>query len=267
WIEREDGLLALDKNRDGIINNGSELFGNYTLKKAGKTAKNGFEALADHDDNKNGVLNTDDNIYDSLKIWVDKNRDGISQKVELHNLADLNIKSINLNADKINIKEKWNKISHEADFTQQVISETGNPVFIKKKIRDVWLATDKQDTKYIYAGVLPKDITILPDMKGKGWVKNLSYAMAEDNDLEQLVKSFLTNRASDLADLYSQADEILASWTHTNDIDPDKARGKQYILNHNYANPKIKGVFRVYAKAREVAILENFAGKKFQMKV
>ncbi|MCP3872489.1 MAG: calcium-binding protein, partial [Desulfobacteraceae bacterium] len=119
----------------------------------------------------------------------------------------------------------------------------------------------------IYAGVLPKDITILPDMKGKGWVKNLSYAMAEDNDLKQLIKSFIANSKSDLADLYSQANEILARWTHTDDIDPDKARGKQYILNHNYTNPKIKGVFRVYAKAREVAILENFAGKKFQMKV
>ena len=91
--------------------------------------------------------------------------------------------------------------------------------------------------------------------------------MADDADLRQLTETFLAAETDDLAGLYDKADALLARWTHSDDIDPNQARGQQYVLNHHYANPGRIRVYRTYANAREVAILETFAGKLFQMQV
>lgn len=56
------GYLALDKNEDGIINNGSELFGTQS--------GNGFADLALYDIDKNGWIDEADEIFDKLKIWT-----------------------------------------------------------------------------------------------------------------------------------------------------------------------------------------------------
>ncbi len=56
------GFLALDKNGDGLINNGSELFGT----KSG----DGFKDLAVYDEDGNGWIDEADPVFDRLKIWV-----------------------------------------------------------------------------------------------------------------------------------------------------------------------------------------------------
>lgn len=275
WIESEDGLLVLDKNKNNIIDNGGELFGNYTQKSNGQLAENGFDALADYDGNADGIIDEIDDIYDSLQVWIDENEDGITQEGELQSLSDLNITSININAAAVNGEENWNEVSHEASFLQQeiddngevVVDQNGEEVLNEKVVRDVWFASDRQDTTYEFNGYISGAIAALPDMKGTGRVKDLSHSMAEDTTLQGLVESFVASKSVDIATLYEKADEILARWTHTDDIDPDEARGQQYILNHNYSNPGIKRAYRTYASAREVAILESFAGELFQMTV
>jgi hypothetical protein len=73
-------FLALDRNGNGVIDDGSELFGNYTLPGAG----NGFAALA-----RLAVGNTDatvdsrDAIYEKLLLWHDLNSNGVSEAGEL----------------------------------------------------------------------------------------------------------------------------------------------------------------------------------------
>ena len=61
------GFLALDNNGDGIINDGSELFGT----KSG----NGFDDLAKFDLDKNGWIDEDDDVFSKLKVWT-KDEDG-----------------------------------------------------------------------------------------------------------------------------------------------------------------------------------------------
>lgn len=60
-LRATSGYLALDKNGDGIINNGNELFGPQT--------NNGFAELARYDDDGNGFIDEGDAIYDQLRIW------------------------------------------------------------------------------------------------------------------------------------------------------------------------------------------------------
>lgn len=102
----------------GIINNGTELFGNNTLLKNGTKAANGFEALKEYDENHDGVIYAKDNIYNTLRLWQDSNSDGITDKGELHTLSELGAASINLgystNTDAI---EERNTINQTSTFT------------------------------------------------------------------------------------------------------------------------------------------------------
>ena len=60
WVDAQDGLLVRDLNGDGQISSGRELFGNHTLLHNGARAANGFEALAELDDNADGVVDAND---------------------------------------------------------------------------------------------------------------------------------------------------------------------------------------------------------------
>lgn len=88
------GFLVLDRNHDGQINNGRELFGNATLLADGARARNGFEALKDLDENGDGVVDSRDSQFNNLRIWFDLNHDGISQTHELFTMADLEITTL-----------------------------------------------------------------------------------------------------------------------------------------------------------------------------
>ena len=98
WVSPDDGILALDLNGDGFINDGSELFGTSTVLQDGTLAKSGFEALSQYDENGDGIIDEQDLIYSKLLIWQDKNSNGISEEDELTYLKDIGITSISLQA-------------------------------------------------------------------------------------------------------------------------------------------------------------------------
>jgi hypothetical protein len=96
WVDTTDGLLALDLNNDGLINNGTELFGDSTRLSTGNKATDGFQALAQYDGNHDGVIDGLDTVFANLKVWVDANHNGVSEAAELHTLAQLGVHSLKL---------------------------------------------------------------------------------------------------------------------------------------------------------------------------
>ncbi|HEX8407452.1 MAG TPA: hypothetical protein VF883_01205 [Thermoanaerobaculia bacterium] len=87
-------FLAFDRNQNGMIDNGSELFGDSTRLLSGVRATHGFHALNELDTNGDGLVSALDRDWPSLLVWTDLNHDGISQRTEIQKARESALSSI-----------------------------------------------------------------------------------------------------------------------------------------------------------------------------
>ena len=143
WIGSEDGFLVLDRNGNGVIDNGGELFGDQVIRQGDARYSSGFEALAGLDANKDKVIDADDAVFDSLKIWIDADHNGVSEAEELKSLNDSGVVSISLDyrENSLTDGETGTRMADTAG-----VKINNNSLMQDTSISEFWFPVDSSDT-------------------------------------------------------------------------------------------------------------------------
>ena len=150
WVSAADGLLALDRNHDGRINDGSELFGSSTPLASGGNASDGYQALRELDSSSDGVISAADGAFSDLRVWVDAGSDGVSAPGELRTLESLGIVQLDLRAQAGIDRDNGNLLGLTSTY------QTADGV--SHAAADVWFAVDVRDTAPAVALETPADL-------------------------------------------------------------------------------------------------------------
>ena len=173
WVQGDDAILAYDRNGDGAINDGTEVFGDNTLLASGEPAENGFAALAELDSNADGILDAEDEHFGDLVVWKDANGDAGTDAGELISLEDVGIVSISLDHEKINSgTESGTVFGNVGSFRFADGSES--------RMAEYWVLSQKFNTVDTNPVEIPEEIAALPNVNGMGNVYSLHKAMALD---------------------------------------------------------------------------------------
>lgn len=115
-VQTKDGFLVWDRNQNGMIDDGRELFGTATPPMLSPVPlHHGFEMLAELDQpalggNGDGVIDQNDRLFEHLQIWLDTNRDGVSQAGELKGLAEVGVVAIDLSYFRDDQEDQWGNV-------------------------------------------------------------------------------------------------------------------------------------------------------------
>ncbi len=223
WAGKDDALLVWDRNSNGTIDTGAELFGDFTPLPNGTLAPNGFAALAALDSNGDGILDANDPAFALLKLWRDTSQDGATGAGELITLADAGIVSLNLtNTLKNQRLANGNTLAREGSFTRADGSTGGMGEFR--------LATDTFSTKFAEPIEVPESLKSLPNMAGSGNARELQQAAAQSDSLALLLTQFQS--APTRAEQKALLDALITAWADTSGMAKsleERAAGKYRI--------------------------------------
>jgi Ca2+-binding RTX toxin-like protein len=234
WIKDDDAFLALDLNGDGKINNGRELFGDYTLLEDDSQAPNGFAALAQYDNNADSIIDENDDIFKTLLLWRDDNSNGISEEVELFSLSDFGITKIHVSFETVN--QRYNDeilIGNLSSF------ELDNGAV--HNIAEYWFSVINMDTNDSnIPAEIPPQIAVLPNVRSYGKVLSLHKAIALDSTgkIRSLLIQYMNS--TNLTIRRELISEILFELTGAQDIE-EGSRGSNFSAKKLHVIEQILG--------------------------
>lgn len=212
WVASDDGLLVWDKNGNGRIDNGAELFGDNTALSDGSRAEHGYAALAQHDLNQDGIIDSRDAVFKQLRVWRDLNQDGISQEGELFTLEETGIASLNL------AYQNTRRDLGNGNSTAQVGSYT-KADGTSGEMADLLLDADHLHSRYADSVELTAEQLQAANLQGIGRLRDLREAAALSGELAAALAAYSAGktRQAQLAAL----DALIGAWAKT---DPQVGR-------------------------------------------
>ncbi|MEH6422122.1 calcium-binding protein, partial [Pseudomonas sp. CGJS7] len=220
WLKPDDGFLVWDRNGNGVIDNGGELFGDMTAGSGMEGDPNtlppdspervrsaGLRALSRLDTNKDDVFDANDAEFANVRVWRDLNQDGQSSANELFTLSQLNIASINLNpTSTTNVDlRNGNIIDTTGSFTR-TDGSTG-------VTGDLLLGNNNFYRDFTDHIELSEAAKQLPALVGAGLVRDLAEAATLDPQLAAAVNGMSDGMSRN--EMMSRMDAFLARWADT----------------------------------------------------
>ncbi len=114
WVGPDDGLLVIDGDGNGIIDDGSEVFSEVF---EGGAYASSLDALRSLDSNGDGVIDAKDTRFGEIKVWQDADSDGQTDGGELKTLSEHGIISLDLDANDADTSNNGNLVFAEGEFT------------------------------------------------------------------------------------------------------------------------------------------------------
>lgn len=162
WLAKQDSFdnafLVLDKNGDGQVNSGKELFGDQN------GSADGYKELAKYDSNNDGKIDAQDDVYEKLELWADMNGNGVVDEGEMKGLKEMGVNSISTqNQGQLGEKfdEHGNDISLTGDFEIMVDGQSQTrqsmDVFFIERVEEI----QKQSSERQLADSLDSEIAFL----------------------------------------------------------------------------------------------------------
>jgi hypothetical protein len=236
WVKADDGLLVLDRNGDGVINDLSELFGTQVV------TDSGFKRLQPLDTSGDGWISAADTDFAALQVWRDLDQNGMSSFDELFSLSQLGI---------ARIKTTYTTIAQPVPGQNTIVdvSTYERTDGTQQQIVDVWFALDQLNSRFDFRSTVNSSLTIteeifdLPTLQGYGNLPDLTIAMAQDSQLLNLVRTFTQQmQQGNYTSIESTIQTILYQWAGVSGIVPDRGP---------------------YVDSRKLAFLEKFLGQTF----
>jgi hypothetical protein len=240
WVSADNGILVWDRNGDGEINNGKELFGGYTFLKDGNLAKTSYQALAELDANGDGQIDEKDSAYSQLRVWQNGGERGyLGSSVSeggIRTLSELGITAIQTSYTPSKFIDSNGNQHRQVGTYKRTDGSIGVTA-------DIWFKVDRMFGIAIEWLEVPEDIRSLPDVQGWGTLYSLHQAMVRDTSgtLKRLVERFAAEK--DPFARTALMDELLFAWAGSTCIDRN-SRGQ-------------------YIDARKLAFAEKFTGTPF----
>ncbi|MDO4644082.1 MAG: hypothetical protein Q4A74_09600, partial [Cardiobacteriaceae bacterium] len=268
WVSADDGLLVVDRNGDGIINNGNELFGGNTTLIDGSNAANGYTALAEFDNNSDGVIDEKDKDFNKLRIWRDLNQDGVSQKEELFTLDAVNVKSLNVAHQDVSKNLGGGNILAQKGSYSTVDGKL-------QKMGDLLLSHNSLYSRYTDSVPLTNEQLQAANMAGIDRLRDLREAAALSKDLAADLKAY--SQAETKAEQRVLLGSLIDQWART---DPLYGNGVKFLppalrtANEGVAvTPRQANALKVLQIPQEyldkvnqvlnkIAVLDAFSGEK-----
>ena len=239
WVDTGTGVLVIDSNGNGRLDNGEELFGDFAPLPDGSTAADGFEALAYYDANGDGKIDAADPVWSQLGVWEHSN-DLIGYSYypawdgAMSSLDDLGIAAIGLDSEIVDQVDAAGNTEVRRGYFEWSDGTTGT-------ISEYSFQSDTSDATARDFVEISDDIQALPDLSGYGNVHDLHQAMALDStgDLKSLVEAFTAEE--DPEERNAIMEQLITKWTGAESVEPD-SRGP-------------------FIDARKMSALENFYGR------
>ncbi|WP_319019570.1 calcium-binding protein, partial [Xanthomonas sacchari] len=212
WVSADDGILVFDRNGNGVIDEGSELFGDHTPGAElalGQTSEisAGLRALAALDKNGDGQFDSKDKDFKSVQVWRDLNQDGISQSGELFGLAELGISGISVTpvSTKNVSLNNGNTVDSYGSFTR---SDGSQGI-----AADLLLASDAFHREFVDSVPLTESAGKVVNVAGSGLVRDLQEAVSLDEGIYKLIANISTDLSR--GEALTIVESVLFAWANT----------------------------------------------------